>query len=170
MTEAEFNRFLKYVRFTDTCWLWVGRLNRHSPLGYGRFWLHGHERPAHRLMYEMTVGSIPSSLFACHHCDVRACVNPDHLFLGTHADNMRDCARKGRIGLQLHPEKSYLNTPNRPVPRGEVHGAAKLTSDDVRAIRSRAGSMAQRALAREFRVDEATIRRVLLRKNWDHVV
>ena len=78
------------------CWLWLGFI---SPDGYGT-------RLAHRRAWELARGPIPDGMLVCHRCDVRHCVNPDHLFLGTHLDNMRDMIRKGRGGW----------TPAKPSP------------------------------------------------------
>lgn len=71
------------------CWLWTGYL---TPQGYGNF----RGRPAHRVSYEVYVGPIPGKLYVCHKCDVRACVNPDHLFVGDTSANARDMVAKGR--------------------------------------------------------------------------
>ena len=73
----------------DDCWLWEGCIDRR---GYGRI---GRER-AHRRMWQSCHGPIPAGMFVCHTCDNPPCVRPDHLFLGTHTDNMRDMVSKGR--------------------------------------------------------------------------
>lgn len=102
------------------CWLWMGSLNGR---GYGHLGRRRHGKclhyRAHRYSYELRNGPIPDGLCVLHKCDVRHCVNPDHLFLGTPQDNSNDCVAKGR---------------GRP-PRGEKHGRAKLSDADAVDIR-----------------------------------
>lgn len=94
-------RFWAKVNKTETCWLWTGAKQR---LGYGHISI-GNDRftSAHRLAYELANGPIPDGLFACHRCDNPACVRPDHLFLGTQQDNLRDAWRKGRGVIPSRP-------------------------------------------------------------------
>lgn len=82
-------RFWPKVEKTDGCWLWTANTR---PNGYGLFGSVG----AHRVAYELCVGPIPSGMYVCHRCDNPACVRPDHLFVGTQLDNMRDMVTKGR--------------------------------------------------------------------------
>lgn len=85
------------------CWLWMAALSKY---GYGKIGNEGERRtiPAHRASYLLHVGPIPAGLFVCHACDVRHCVNPDHLWLGDAGDNARDAASKGRTYFQTHPD------------------------------------------------------------------
>lgn len=88
-------RFEAKFYVTPGCWIWTkGRYHD----GYGQFAVSAHERSvrAHRVSYELYVGPIPEDLHVLHRCDVRACVNPEHLFLGTRVDNMQDMIQKGR--------------------------------------------------------------------------
>ena len=110
------DRFWAKVKKTNSCWLWMGGRDIE---GYGRF-SHGQ---AHRVAWELSRGPISTGLVVCHHCDTPACVNPDHLFVGTQRDNRLDCVRKGRQGK------------GPAFARGENNIFAKLSDDHVRAIR-----------------------------------
>ena len=79
------------------CWLWTGGQDHE---GYGYLQLGGRRQRAHRLMWSAAYGPIPAGMIVCHHCDVRNCVKPGHLFIGTRADNSHDAQAKGRLG---HP-------------------------------------------------------------------
>lgn len=93
LTRSELDaRFWAKVTKTETCWLWAGA----KAAGYGVIRRSRRSIKAHRYTWELTNGPIPDGLFACHTCDVRACVNPAHLFLGTNGDNQRDSVAKGR--------------------------------------------------------------------------
>lgn len=79
------------------CWHWRGHITK---FGYGRLTFNGRMQLAHRVSYETFKGSIPDGLFVMHSCDNRGCINPEHLSLGTYADNRRDCLRKGRWSMK----------------------------------------------------------------------
>lgn len=132
------------------CWLWLNAISKH---GYGIVNIRGRSTRAHRLAFTIAKGPIPDGIDVCHHCDVRPCVNPDHLFLGTRLDNMRDCASKGRIVT--------------PGLFGEDLTQSKLTEAEVLEIR--ASPLSQRALGRHFGVDKGTIAHIIHRKTWRHI-
>jgi hypothetical protein len=138
------SRFWSKVDKSDGCWIWKGQ---RGYKGYGKFYTQGkaHVR-AHRFSYTLVNGPIPDGLFVCHHCDNRACVRPDHLFLGTNTDNMRDASRKGRISSQA------------------------LTPDQVREIRDlHSQGHSARALGVRFGVDRKTIRNLLRGNSYRYV-
>ena len=106
---------------------------------------------AHRMAWECTNGAVPEGLVVCHSCDVRACINLDHLFLGTQADNVADMFKKGRARDNV----------------GRANPRAKLTDQDILAIR--ASALNQRAIARLYGVSQKLISDVKLRKSWRHL-
>jgi hypothetical protein len=91
--EQELDFFWERVDKTGECWLWTG----YTKNGYGRANFRNKKQLTHRISWQVHKGEIPKGLFVCHSCDVRSCVNPAHLFLGTHQDNMEDCKSKGRF-------------------------------------------------------------------------
>lgn len=130
------------------CWDWMLHKDQ---TGYARMYFRGRTRKASRAYWTMAFGEIPSGLHVLHKCDNRACVNPDHLFLGTNDDNMADMVAKGRQC------------------RGSKNGVAKLTEEDVAIIRSRATTETYRSVAADFGVCAASICLIVQRKTWKHV-
>ena len=85
----------KFSRLAESgCIEWTGSLTKSG--GYGQLSVNGMPKRAHRVAYELVHGQIPNRFLVCHYCDNPKCINVDHLFLGTHADNIRDCISKGR--------------------------------------------------------------------------
>jgi|SRR3990167_10773979 len=104
MKETDF-----WNQFTITengCWKWTRHTLAH---GYGQVRYQGRLQQAHRVAWILSHGLIPDGLFVCHHCDNPPCIKPDHLFLGTHTDNMRDCSQKGRFTLYRQQGKQRRN-------------------------------------------------------------
>lgn len=110
----EHRLFWKKVEKTETCWLWTAALNNS---GYGAFAFEGSRWLAHRFSYFIHKGPIPTGMYVLHRCDSPRCVNPDHLWIGTQADNMRDCAEKGR-NFRCYRWTS-ANNPNKGLPLPE---------------------------------------------------
>ncbi len=147
-------RFWTKVRRSSGCWEWTGCF---SDTGYGNFYAEGQLHLTHRYSWEQSNGKIPRGLCVLHKCDNRACIRPDHLFLGSKRDNTRDMFFKGR-------------QRNLGITKGQDHGQSKLTNDDVLRIRAGvAAGRTQRSFAKELGVSEALISKVVLRKYWRHI-
>lgn len=130
------------------CWIWMKTVFHD---GYGQIKRDGKTSRAHRLSYELFSGPIPADMCVLHKCDVRACVNPAHLFLGTNADNMADKIAKGRQSRQA----------------GSDRYNAKLTEQNVVEIRK--SRLSQRDIARKFLVSYQLISDIKAGKVWRHV-
>lgn len=136
---------------TETgCWIWTGP---DGAWGYGSVGIDYKQWRAHRASWHAFNGPIPDGLHVLHKCDVRLCVNPAHLFLGTHTDNMRDCLAKGRF---------YC---------GVRHQWAKLDEHAVRQIRAEYAlpGANQYQIARRFGVQQGLISQIVNRRIWAHV-
>lgn len=139
-------QFEDKFRKTETCWLWVGALN---PRGYGWF----KQLNSHRCAWMIYREEIPKGMFVLHKCDNTSCVNPDHLFLGTQNDNMKDMDEKGR-----------RITPDR---RGKMNGRCKLSESDVFAIRL--SSASPMFLAKWFDISDSQVRAIQSGRGWKHL-
>jgi hypothetical protein len=156
--------FWSRVARADGCWEWQ---RARDSKGYGQTHLRGFPRRkrfrAHRVAWELVNGPIPPGLLVLHRCDNRACVRPEHLFLGTDGDNIRDAMRKGRLhGIAIGVGASDN--------RGSRHGMAKLTEDDVRLMRQMLAEGATgQAMVRRFGVSPATVSVIRNRIRWRHI-
>lgn len=133
----------KIRKHKNGCWIW---LKSRDPGGYGHLVINGKLKQAHRISYESHKGPIPDGLVVCHTCDVRRCINPDHLFLGTKKDNAQDCLKKGRFKFN----------------------DVKLTPKKVQKIRDlyATGKYTQRGLAGQFGVSKACIWDIVNQNHW----
>jgi len=142
---------VKFYSFYDVdpvtkCWIWNGRQDKD---GYGIFYFSGGKERAHRFSYKLHYQIDPQDLMVCHHCDTPACVNPDHLFLGTCQDNLQDALQKGRFAI------------------GDLNGRSKLTPEQVKYALSSTESGA--SLARKWGVSRSTVNRIRRGQGWRNV-
>lgn len=158
MTSDLLARFGDKVKIDQTgCWIWQGRVYRD---GYGEFVLPGHKRVAvHRLAWVLANGrAVERGKEICHRCDVRACCNPDHLFEGTHSENVRDAVTKRR---HVSPSKGAF---------GGAAMAAKLTDAQAVQIRAAVASGARIAdVAVQYQVGQTTVRDVASGRTFSHL-
>jgi hypothetical protein len=152
LTEAQLRRFWAKVDkgAGDGCWNWTARLSgkgmKRNSGGYGRIKINYRDLQAHRVSWVIHYGPVPDGLNVCHHCDNRRCVRPDHLFVGTDSDNMKDMHNKNR-----HPRRV-------PMKLNEASAAKirKLSSEGVAGYK----------LAKMFGVTNSTISYVINQKTW----
>ena len=143
--------YSKIEKQKNGCWIWIASKTKDN---YGSFFYNGR---AHRVSYQLFLGSIPDGLLVCHKCDVTECVNPEHLFLGTVLDNNLDCIRKNR-----HSKKGAT---------GEKHGSAKLTEKQVLEMRKRVNEneITQYRAAKLYGVDPSLVNGIVHRRYWKHI-
>ncbi len=155
--ELQFNeileqRLLKNSVKQNGCWEWKGHK---IWSGYGLMSYKEGSKAVHRVAYTVWKGDIPKGKYVLHKCDNRACINPDHLFLGTHLDNMNDMKEKNR-------------QDKRP---GELHHVNKMKNEDILEIRKLwdLGKETQAGLARKYKVSVSCIHNIVRRKAWNHI-
>lgn len=177
------------------CWEWNGKTNKS---GYGSIRFNGEIPYVHRLSYRLFINKIPKGLYVCHSCDNPPCCNPNHLWIGTHEDNMNDKISKNRQsrlygdknGSTRHPESKPRGNehwtrkwPNKiargkdswlhkhaEVTRGERNGKAKLTKDLVKKIRKMYATdkYTQKELSKKFKMSIGHISVIIRRRCWDY--
>lgn len=140
------DKFNTRFKKTDGCWEWNGT---RDGFGYGLFDYKGKRYRAHSLALVLAGHTPRDGEVACHKCDNPKCVRPDHLYFGTARDNVHDAMNRGRL------------------PKGERHGQAKLTEDQVYQIRQASGSYT--AIANQFGLSRASVTRIIKGKNWRHL-
>lgn len=148
--ERSWQRFMAKIQKTPGCWIWVGAS---AGDGYGMFIRGGRQFMAHRLAYGAFVGPIQNGMVIMHVCDVRRCVNPDHLRAGTPQENVADKVAKNRHA------------------KGETSGQARLTASQVLEIRAAyiPWKIGYGRLAKRYGVTREAIKDVVLRRTWAHV-
>ena len=146
-------RFFSKVAKSAGCWEWTGTRGKLKPGStHGQLGIGGRLEKAHRVSWEIHRGPIPDGAFVLHLCANPPCVRPEHLYLGTQADNMRDMVLDGNS------------------TRGERNARSKLTESEVREIRSRAAhGEDQASIAGAMGVCPSSISLIVRRKRWAHV-
>lgn len=147
--KTRFERFIMPEPNTG-CWLWMARINQR---GYGIFGQSKIKHRAHRFSYELYNGKITNGLLVCHTCDMPSCVNPTHLFLGTHLDNARDMISKGR------DNKS----------KGENHYKAKLLASHISEIKALRGEKSYRTIAKIYGISKSHVSQIIKGRLWRSV-
>lgn len=148
-SEAIKKRFMRLVELPenlDDCWIWKGGV---VTSGYGGFHVNGKSHKAHRVSFELFVKEVPKGLLVCHACDIKLCVNPAHLFLGTNKENTADMIKKNRQA------------------KGADNGRAKLSWEDVKEIRHlRSTGLSYKELSKKFHVTGGNIWNILSHRTW----
>jgi predicted DNA-binding protein (UPF0251 family) len=160
-TRARVERLLgrKTERNVNGCLEWTGATNGK---GYGRIGVDGRMMAAHRVVWQLVHGILPTGMLVCHRCDNRRCVEETHLFVGSARDNALDAISKGRAPQLVSAAPGGKC--------GEANSRARLTRSEVATIRLLlADGLSQRAIAAKYRVGQSTVRDILQHKTWQHV-
>lgn len=165
-------RFWEHVQKSEECWIWTGSI---SAYGYGLTCRNSKTERAHRMAYELTYGQIPEGTLVLHKCDNRACVRPDHLFLGTQSDNIKDMDNKGRRpkphpNSGKHGNHCWAKRFPEKVLRGESNPRAVLCANDVRVVREMlARGESKTRIAKTFGVTRGAIGSIYYGRTWAHI-
>jgi predicted DNA-binding protein (UPF0251 family) len=159
----------KVSKSEEGCWEWTGPK---LPRGYGTWSLKKKRRKvtlyAHRVSFYLSRGYLPAKALICHKCDNPSCARPDHLFAGTHDDNMADMVRKGR---SLAGDRHNMRRHPKLNPRGVDRAHVKLTEDAVREIRWFCEQgCSQQNVGKLYGVAQSTVGRIVRRQKWKHVL
>ncbi len=139
----------RHLKDGSGCWLWAGEVRKS---GYGVMSIHRKQVGVHRASYEAFIGPVPEGMFVCHTCDVKTCINPEHLWVGSQQDNMNDKVNKGRQ------------------TKGEGHGMHKLEEPQVVEIKTMLSKgVSQLDVAKMFSVHKSTISLIARGKRWGWV-
>jgi hypothetical protein len=142
------------------CWLWLG--GKHKT-GYGHYRFNGKIQTAHRVMWLKTFGEIPAGMCVCHKCDNPQCINPDHLFLGAHLDNMLDRDKKGRTNIKPAQVANKLLNLN---DVESIRCIWQEKGNKNRGNKKSEGSVTYSDLGKEYGVTRHTIFSIVHNKNW----
>jgi hypothetical protein len=142
------------IKENNGCWEWCSKRDR---AGYGQLTRERKNLMAHKLSYQIFVGPIKKGLYVCHKCDNPPCIRPDHLFLGTQKQNMKDCIEKGRFKIGGNKYSAAANQ--------------RLTEKQVKEIRRKypSGNYTQLELAKFYGVTQTCISDILVFKTWKHL-
>ena len=170
---SDADRLWSRVEKTGDCWNWTGTLNAY---GYGVMTIAKRLVFAHRLSWELAHGPVPEGRSVLHRCDNRRCVNPDHLFVGTRAENAADRVAKGRTasgdrnGARTRPDRNPAKLYPERLRRGEANPASRLTEAVVREIRARhAAGETKAEIGRALGLPRGHVGRIVDRRSWAHV-
>lgn len=145
-------RINKYINKTDTCWLWTQDVYNY---GYGKLSIgKGKQVRAHRYMYEKYKGTIPNNMNVLHTCDNPRCCNPEHLFLGSQEDNVKDMMDKSRGGYKT------FHGDNHPMRKIDMAKA-----EEIRALWAK-GGLYQREIGERFGVSQAVVSKIIKGELW----
>ena len=160
----EVDRFWSKVKKTNGCWIWLGGTDKD---GYGTFSVNRVNQRAHRYSYMLAGNTLTDDQILCHTCDVPGCINPDHLFPGTHQDNATDRKNKGRYESISGKNHYYAKTLPKERRRGEQHSMVRINEKQAKEVKVRLdkGEMAT-SIARSIGVPRHIVYNIKYKTAW----